>query len=45
MEMKHVRGQPLHPQTQGKIERYPRSMKIVVKFNIYISPGQLEAKM
>ena len=29
--MKHVRGRPLHPQTQGKIERYHRSMKNVVK--------------
>ncbi len=43
--MKHVRGRPLHPQTQGKIERYHRSMKNVVKLDNYYSPGQLEEKM
>lgn len=43
--MKHVRGRPLHPQTQGKIERYHRSMKNVVKLDNYYSPGQLEDKM
>lgn len=43
--MKHVRGRPLHPQTQGKIERYHRSMKNVVKLDNYYSPGQLESKM
>jgi transposase InsO family protein len=35
----HVRGRPLHPQTQGKIERYHRSMKNVVKLDNYFSPG------
>lgn len=45
MGMKHVRGRPLHPQTQGKIERYHRSMKNVVKLDNYFSPGQLEVKM
>jgi len=44
-KMKHVRGRPLHPQTQGKIERYHRSMKNVVKLHNYFSPGQLEAKL
>ena len=43
--MKHVRGRPLHPQTQGKIERYHRSMKNVVKLDNYYSPGQLEEKL
>lgn len=43
--MKHVRGRPLHPQTQGKIERYHRSMKNVVKLDNYFCPGQLEEKM
>ncbi len=43
--IKHVRGRPLHPQTQGKIERYHRSMKNIVKLDNYFSPGQLEAKM
>ena len=44
-EIKHVRGRPLHPQTQGKIERYHRSMKNVVKLDNYFSPGQLEEKL
>lgn len=43
--MKHIRGRPLHPQTQGKIERYHRSMKNIVKLDNYFSPGQLEEKM
>ena len=41
----HVRGKPLHPQTQGKIERYHRSMKNVVTLDNYFSPGQLAVKM
>ena len=43
--IKHVRGRPLHPQTQGKIERYHRSMKNVVKLDNYFSPEQLERKL
>ena len=43
--IKHVRGRPLHPQTQGKIERYHRSMKNVVKLDNYFSPEQLEQKL
>ncbi len=35
----------MHPQTQGKIERYHRSMKNVVKLDNYFSPGQLKMKM
>ena len=34
-QMSHVRGRPRHPQTQGKIERYHRSMKNVVKLEHY----------
>ena len=43
--MKHVRGRPMHPQTQGKIERYHRSMKNIVNLDNYFSPEQLEHKM
>jgi len=39
--MNHVRGRPYHPQTQGKIERYHRSMKNVVKLENYYLPGDL----
>ena len=40
--MTHTRGAPYHPQTQGKIERYHRSMKNVVKLENYYSPWELE---
>lgn len=33
---------PYHPQTQGKIERYHRSMKSIVKLDNYYVPGDLE---
>ena len=40
--MEHTRGAPYHPMTQGKIERYHRSMKNVVKLEHYYYPWQLE---
>lgn len=40
--MQHVRGRPHHPQTQGKIERYHRSMKSIVKLDTYFYPWELE---
>jgi hypothetical protein len=39
--VKHIHGSPMHPQTQGKIERYHRSMKNVIKLENYYSPDQL----
>jgi putative transposase len=40
--MEHTRGALYHPQTQGKIERYHRSMKNVVKLESYYYPRELE---
>jgi putative transposase len=42
-KMAHTRGAPYHPQTQGKIERYHRTMKNVVKLQHYYFPWELEA--
>ena len=41
--MDHVRGDPYHPMTQGKIERWHRTMKNVVKLENYYSPSELKA--
>jgi len=41
-KIEHTRGAPYHPQTQGKIERYHRSMKNVVKLENYYYPWELE---
>ena len=40
--IKHIRGAPYHPMTQGKIERYHRSLKNVVMLQHYYSPSQLQ---
>jgi len=44
-QMTHTRGAPYHPQTQGKIERYHRTMKNVVKLEHYYFPWELEAAL
>lgn len=36
-----IHGRPCHPQTQGKIERYHRSLKNVIKLDHYYSPEEL----
>jgi len=41
-DIEHTRGAPYHPQTQGKIERYHRSMKNVAKLENDYYPWQLE---
>jgi len=41
----HTRGKPYHPMTQGKIERYHRSMKNQILLENYYLPGQLEARL
>jgi putative transposase len=43
--MTHTRGAPYHPMTQGKIERYHRSMKNVVKLQNYYFPWELEQEI
>ena len=44
-QMDHTRGRPYHPQTQGKIERYHRTIKNVVKLENYYFPWELEAAL
>jgi len=43
--MGHTRGKPYHPMTQGKIERYHRSMKNQVLLENYYLPGDLEDRV
>lgn len=40
--IRQINGKPCHPQTQGKIERYHRSMKNVIKLDNYYSPEDLQ---
>lgn len=39
--IQHIHGAPYHPMTQGKIERWHRSMKNVVKLQNYYTPSEL----
>lgn len=39
--IKPINGRPLHPQTQGKIERYHKSLKSVIKLDVYHTPAEL----
>lgn len=41
LNMKQIHGKPMHPQTQGKIERYHRTMKNVIKLNHFYHPEEL----
>ena len=34
--IRHIHDKPLHPQTQGKIERYHRSMKNAINKRFFI---------
>lgn len=44
-DMGHTRGRPFHPMTQGKIERYHRSMKNIILLDNYYLPMHLEAEI
>ena len=43
--MAHTRGKPFHPMTQGKIERYHRSMKNTILLDNYYLPTHLESEI
>jgi hypothetical protein len=44
-EISHTRGKPYHPQTQGKIERYHRTLKNLVTLQHYYVPWELEREI
>jgi transposase InsO family protein len=44
-KMRHVRGAPFHPQTQGKIERWHQTLKNRILLENYYLPGDLEAQI
>jgi len=41
----HIYGKPYHPQTQGKIDQYHRSMKNIIILENYYFPGELEQQI
>jgi len=43
-DIAHTRGKPYHPMTQGKIERYHRTMKNIIKLQNYYLPWELEQR-
>ena len=43
--MQHTRSAPYHPMTQGKIERYHRSMKNIVNLQNYFLPSHLQTEI
>ena len=43
--MSHVRGAPMHPQTQGKIERWHQTLKNRILLENYFLPGDLEVQI
>ena len=40
--MRHSRGAPYHPQTQGKIERWHQTLKNRILLENYFLPGDLK---
>lgn len=43
--MDHTRGKPYHPMTQGKIERWHRSLKNRILLENYYLPGELQQQI
>ena len=43
--IKHLRGAPYHPMTQGKIERWRQTLKNRILLENYFLPGDLEAQI
>ena len=43
--MTHTRGKPYHPQTQGKIERWHRTLKDRILLEHHYLPGDLERQL
>ena len=43
--IRHIRGAPFHPQTQGKIERWHQTLKNRILPENYYLPGDLEAQI
>jgi putative transposase len=44
-KIEHIRGAPLHLQTQGKIERWHQTLKNRILLENYYLPGDLKAKI
>ena len=44
-QIDHIRGQPYHPMTRGKIERFHRSLKNVINLENYYYPWELEKQL
>ena len=44
-DIEHIRSAPYHPMTQGKIERYHRSMKNLLLLEHYYLPQELEQRI